>query len=447
MSDVLDQSMLEEKAERLVEAARRAGADAADAVAVRGIALSVSVRLGRVEESERSEGDDFGLRVFVGRKNASVSANAFVDPNELAARAVAMAKAAPDDPYAGLADQARLARSFPDLDLIDTETPNAAELTVLALAAEEAARAVHGVTNSNGASASWGLGGLVLVTSHGFKGSWLRSSNSVSCSAIAGTGTGMETDWEATSRIHRADLDPPEKVGRTAGERAVRRLNPRKVDSGPALIVYDRRASVSLVGHLSGAINGASVARKTSFLKDRMGERIFAAGITITDDPFRPRGLGSRPFDGEGVAGEVLNVIDDGYLRHWFLDSATARELGLATNGRASRRTGSPSPGSTNLTLAAGTTSLDDMIRSVERGLYVTSMIGSGVNGVTGDYSRGAAGLWIENGELTFPVSEITVAGNLKDMYRRLTPASDLEYKFGMNAPSVLVEGLTIAGR
>lgn len=447
MTEILDQSALLDQAARLVEAARRAGADAADAVAVRGVALGVQVRLGKVEESERSEGDDFGLRVFVGRRSAIVSANTVSDPDALAVRAVAMARAAPEDPYAGLAEAERLARTFPDLDLLDTTTPTAEDLRHMALAAEDAARAVSGVTNSGGASAGWSLGGLVLVTSHGFTGTWLGSRHSLSMTAIAGEGTGMERDWEASSKIHRSDLETPETVGRKAAERAVRRLNPRQAETGRVPVVYDSRAATSLVGHLAGAVNGSAIARKTSFLKDRMGEPVFAAGIRITDDPHRPRGLGSRPFDGEGVVGTALDVIEDGVLKHWLLDSATARELGLSTNGRASRGTGSPSPGSTNLTLHPGPTTRAAMIGAIGRGLYITDMIGSGVNGVTGDYSRGASGFWIENGELTHPVAEITVAGNLKDMYRHLTPADDLEYRFGISAPSVMIEGLTIAGR
>lgn len=447
MTDLLDQSALLDQANRLVEAARRAGADAADAVAVRGIALGVQVRLGAVEQSERSEGDDFGLRVFVGRRSAIVSANTVSDADQLAVRAVAMARAAPEDPFAGLAEDHLLAREFPALDLVDATVPAVDQLRFAALAAEEAGRAVAGVTNSGGASASWGLGGMVLVTSHGFVGTWLRSSHSIAMTAIAGEGTGMERDWEASSKIYRAELEDPEAIGRKAGERAVRRLKPRQAATGQAVVIYDPRAATSLVGHLSGAVNGAAVARKTSFLKDRMGERLFAEGVTISDDPHRRRGLGSRPFDGEGVSGPRLAVIEDGILRHWLLDSASARELGLVSNGRAARGTGLPSPSSTNLTLEPGSVSRADMIGSVERGLYITDMIGSGVNGVTGDYSRGASGFWIEQGELTYPVAEITVAGNLKDMYRRLTPADDLEYRFGINAPTVRIEGLTIAGR
>ncbi len=447
MHDVLDQSDLKEKADRLVAAAKAAGADRADAVAVRGVSLSVGVRLGEVEDSERSEGDDFGLRVFVGRRFATVSANAFADPSELAGRAVAMARVAPEDPWADLIDPDLLTRDFVDLDLLDPSAPSAADLTERALATEDAARAIEGVVNSGGASASWSLGGMVLVTSAGFSGAWLRSGHSLSVSAIAGAGTAMQRDWDASSKIWAVDLDAPDLVGRRAGERAVRRLNPRKVATVTAPVIWEPRAATGLVGHLLSAINGAAIARKTSFLKDRLGKPVFAPGITIVDDPYRKRGLGSRPFDGEGVAGPVLKLIEDGVLNHWLLDGATARELGLATNGRASRGTGSPSPGSTNVTLLPGSVARDDMLASVKSGLYVTDMIGSGVNSITGDYSRGASGFWIENGELTDAVSEITVAGNLADMYARLVAADDLEYRFGINAPSLMVEGLTIAGR
>lgn len=447
MTDVLDPSALTLAAERLVAAAKRAGADAADAVAIRGMSLSVGVRLGAIEDSERAEGDDFGLRVFVGRRHATVSANALDDPAALAERAVAMARVAPEDPYAGLIDDALLTHTFADLDLVDTSTPNAAELTERALATEAAGLAVAGVTNSGGASASWSLGGMVLVTSRGFSGAWLRSGHSLSMTALAGAGTGMQRDWDASSKLFAADLDDPATIGRRAGERAVARLDPRKVDTGPATILWEPRAATSLIGHLIGAINGTAITRKTSFLRDRMGERIFPAGITIVDDPRVRRGLASRPFDGEGVAGPVLDLIEDGVLKHWLLDGATARELGLVSNGRASRGTGSPSPGSTNVRVSAGTASRADLVASIDHGILVTDMIGSGVNGITGDYSRGASGFLIEKGEITHPVSEITVAGNLKDMFARLIAGDDVEARFSIACPSLMIEGLTVAGR
>jgi PmbA protein len=447
MTAILDQSDLTDRAARLVEAAKRAGADAADAVCVRGISLSVEVRLGKIEETGRSEGDDFTLRAFVGRRSASVSANVVGDPAELAERAVAMARVAPEDPYTGLADQDRLARAFPDLDVLDATIPSAAEMTEMALKVEDAARAVEGVTNSGGASAGWSLGGLVLATSHGFSGSYLTSRFSLAASAIAGTGTGMERDYESEVKVHRGDLSDPAEIGRKAGERAVRRLNPKTLPTGRGTVVYDPRVATSLVGAIAGATNGASIARKTSFLRDKMGEQIFARGIRITDDPLRPRGLASRPFDGEGVAPEAFDLIADGVLQRWFLDSATARELGLATNGHAARGGGNPSPGSTNLTLLPGAQTPEEMIAAIGEGLYVTEMIGHGANLVTGDYSRGAAGFAIRGGKLAEPVSEITVAGNLREMFLNLVPANDLTYRFAVNAPTVAIAGMTIAGR
>jgi len=449
MSPLLDQSALTDLAERLVAAAGRAGADAADALDVRSVSLAVEVREGAVEESERSEGDDVGLRAFVGPRQAVVSTND-VNANvaELAERAVAMAKAAPEDPFAGLADPARLARDVPDLDLLDPDLPTVALLEERAQRAERAGLAVKGVTKSGGASASAGIGGMVLVTSHGFRGAYLSSGQSVSMTAIAGEGTAMERDYDYSSTLHGADLDPPEKVGRTAGERTVERLNPRKVKSKRVPVVFDRRIAGSLVSHLASAVNGAAVARKTSFLKDRLGQRLFRPGIQVLDDPLRRRGLRSRPFDAEGVATRRLAVVEDGVLASWILDSATARELGFASTGHAQRGVSStPAPGPSNLHLATGSDTPEALMADIAEGFYVTDLIGVGVNQVTGDYSRGASGFWIENGKRSYPVSEVTIAGNLIEMFQTLLPANDLEFRFGTNAPSVRVEGLTVAGR
>jgi PmbA protein len=450
MTSLLDQSALSTLAERLVDAARRAGADAADAVAVRSVSLSVEVRDGHVEESERAESDDVGLRVLVGRRQAVVSTNDVKGDgvDTLAERAVAMARAAPEDPFAGLADAAALARDIPDLDLLDPDMPSVERLEQLALSAEAAALAVPGVAKSGGASASGGIGGMVLVTSHGFHGAYLGSRHSVSATAIAGDGLSMERDYDFSSALHAADLDDPAVIGRHAGERTVKRLNPRKVPTKKMPVVFDPRVAGGLVGHLAGAVNGSAVARKTSFLRDKLGEQLFAPGIRIVDDPLRPRGLRSRPFDAEGVAGGMRAIVDDGRLTSWFLDSATARELGMQTTGHAHRGVSSaPSPGVTNLHLKAGTMTPDELIRDIEEGFYVTDMIGVGVNLVTGDYSRGAAGFWIERGRLTFPVAEVTIAGHLLDMFRTLVPANDLAFRYGTNAPTVRVEGLTIAGQ
>jgi PmbA protein len=449
MPSLLDQTALADLAERLVGAAKRAGADQADAVAVRGVSLSVDVRDGQVEESQRAEGDDLGLRVLVGRRQAVVSTNDLKGDGvaALAERAVAMARAAPEDRFAGLADPALLARNFPSLDLLDPDMPDVGVLEKRAQEAEAAGLAVKGVSKSGGASASAGISGMVLVTSHGFHGASIGSRHSIAMSAIAGDGTGMETDYDYTSTLHAADLDSAERIVRSAGERAVKRLNPRKVATRRVPVVFDTRVAGSLIGHLASAANGASVARKTSFLREKRGEQIFAAGIEIIDDPLRQRGLRSRPFDAEGVATSARKVVEGGVLKTWFLDSATARELDLQSTGHAHRGVSStPSPGPTNLHLAAGGKSPDELIAEIEDGFFVTSLIGMGVNLVTGDYSRGASGFWIEHGKPTFAVSEVTIAGHLTELFKSLVPANDLDFRYGTNAPTVRVEGLTVAG-
>ncbi|WP_029063717.1 TldD/PmbA family protein [Labrenzia sp. DG1229] len=446
MSEMIDQSELQSRAVRLVEAARKAGADSCDAVAVTGVSLAVDVREGKVEETERAEGDDVTLRVFVGKRTAAVSANQLDDPGTLAERAVAMARVAPEDPYAGLADEHLLVRNMPGLELLDSREMTADVLADIALEAETAGLAVAGVSKSGGAGASWRLAGVVLATSHGFEGSYMTSRYGMSMTAVAGEGTGMERDYDFDSRTYFEDLDAPAAIGRRAGERAVRRLNPQKLSTRTTNVIYESRAARSILGHLTGAINGASIARKTSFLKDRMGEAIFAPGIQVVDDPFKRRGGATRPFDGEGTAASVLHMIEDGILQHWFLDGASARELGLDPNGRAHRSGSGTSPGATNITLMPGELSLDTLMAEAGSGLLVSDLIGHGVNGITGDYSRGAAGFWFENGEIVEPVSEITIAGNLNDMFKRLVPGSDLDNRYSAATPSVMIEGMALAG-
>jgi len=448
MSETIDSASLLARAGELIDRAIQAGADAADAVVVRGRSSSVSVRLGKVEGTEASESDDFSLRVFVGRRVASVSANPGFDLKVLAERAVAMAKASPEDPFASLADEADLAKDWPDLELYDPTEVSADQLTEAALAAEAAALAVSGITNSGGAGASAGMGGLVLATSHGFSGAYSASRFGRSVSVIAGEGTKMERDYDFDSSLYFAELRDAEEIGREAAARAVRRLNPRQVPTAKNVtVVYDPRVARGIAGHIAGAINGAAVARKTSFLRDRMGKQVLKAGLSVTDDPLIVRGPSSRPFDGEGITGRRLAMIEDGVLLHWFLSTSTARELGLHTNGRGVRGGTSVSPASTNLALEPGDIAPEDLIRSVGTGLYVTELIGQGVNMVTGEYSRGASGYWIENGELTFPVSEVTIASNLADMFLRITPANDIDRSFGVAAPTLAIDGMTLAGK
>ncbi|AYG58241.1 TldD/PmbA family protein [Rhizobium jaguaris] len=449
MSSEIDSATLLSRASQLIDLARKAGADAADAVVVRSRAQSVSVRLGKVEGTESSESDDFSLRVFIGNRVANVSANPGFDLQALAERAVAMAKVSPEDPFACLADEADLAKTYPDLELFDPTEVSSVQLREAALAMEEAALAVPGVSNSSGAGASAGMGGMVLVTSHGFAGHYMGSRFSRSVSVIAGEGTGMERDYDFDSRLYFAELDAAEDIGRRAGERVIKRLNPRQVPTGKDVtVVFDPRVARGFVGHIAGAINGAAVARKTSFLRDKMGEQVLKAGLSITDDPLIVRGPASRPFDGEGVSGKRLVMIEDGVLKHWFLSTSTAREIGgLRTNGRGSRGGTAVSPSATNLALEPGDISPEELIRNVGNGFYVTELIGQGVNMITGEYSRGATGFWIENGELTFPVSEVTIASNLKEMFMRVTPANDIDRDFGVAAPTLAIEGMTLAGR
>lgn len=444
------QASVLDDASMLVSRALKAGAEAAEAIVLEGQSLGVSWRLGKLEDVERSEGRDVGLRVFIGQRQATVSTTDLSERSlgPLIERVVAMARIAPEDPYAALADKALLSQNTADLDIDDAaHVPSAEDLAKSAAEAEEAALAVAGVTNSGGAGASWGRSGIALVTSEGFSGSYSGTSFSVSASVLAGEGTGMERDYDYSAVRHLSDLGVPAEIGKSAGERAVRRLAPRKVKSQAVTIVYDPRVSAGLVGHFAGAISGAAIARKTSFLQQSMGKRVFTQGIEIVDDPHRKRGLRSKPFDGEGVENRLTRLIEDGVLTTWLLDTSSARQLGLTTTGHAARGTGGPpSPSTTNLYMAAGRLSPEDLIADIKDGFYITEMIGMGVNGVTGDYSRGASGFWIENGKLTFPVSEITVAGNLKDMFLNLTPASDLVFRNGTNAPTIRVEGMTVAG-
>lgn len=432
----------------LIARARAAGADAADAVLVSGTSLSVQRRLGQTEHVERAEGRDLGLRVFLGQQVAIVSATT-VDPtsfDDLVDRALAMARVVPADPFAGLADTARTPDTM-DLDMNDPAEPTAEALIARASLAEDAARSVPGVTNSEGADAGFGRVEIVLVTSAGFAGRRVGSSHSISATALAGSGTDMQRDYDYHGTVYLSDLDDPVAIGRSAGERAVRRMNPTRPKTAKLPVVFDPRVAGSLLGHLTGAINGAGVARGTSFLRDKLGQRIFAPGIFVHDDPRRIRGARSRVFDGEGTPTAPRALIEDGVLTTWLLDSRSARQLGLVSTGHASRGTsGPPSPAPSNLYMAAGAMSPAELMADIKLGLYVNEMIGMGVNGVTGDYSRGAAGFMIRDGQLAEPVAEITIAANLIDMFANLTPGNDLRFRRGTDSPTIRLEGMTMAG-
>ncbi len=441
VSDLLDE---------LISKAKARGADAADAVLVNSRSLELSQRLNEPEMIERAESQDLGLRVLIGKCQAIVSSNNWSETNldELVARALAMARAVPEDPHCGLAEAGELASDITnDLELCDDDEPTAKQLVELARTCEEAALEVTGVTNSEGAEASWSRSEVVLAASNGFSGSYTVSRHGIGVAVLAGEGTAMERDYEFSSAVFAADVDAAAETGRKAGERTVRRLNPRKAPTAKVPVIYDPRVSAGLVGHLAAAINGIAITRGTSFLKDAMGEKVFADGINIVDDPHRIRGLRSKPFDAEGIANPALKLIDAGTLTSWVLDLRSARQLDLKTTGRASRGTSSPpSPATTNLYMEAGSKTPQALIADIDDGFYVTELMGMGINNVTGDYSRGAAGFWIEKGEIAYPVSEMTVAGNLKDMFLNLTAADDLVFRFGTNAPTLRVEGMTVAG-
>jgi PmbA protein len=434
---------------QLIAAARKSGADAADAVLFEGTSLSHANRLGRPEKLERSEAYDLGLRVLIGKRQAIVSSNdrSAGHLKELVERAIAMAKAVPEDPWCGLADPGQLAHTWPDLDMEDPVEPSPELLIERATAIEEAARAVPGVTNSEGGEASWRRTEVALAASNGFAGAYVGTGHSISVSVLAGEGTGMERDYDYTSAIHAGDLEDPAAVGKRAGERTVKRLNARKMPTAQVPVVFDPRVSGGLLRHLVGAISGPAIARGTSFLKDKLGQRILPTGATVIDEPHRRRGLRSHPFDGEGVVVKRRAIVEDGVLQTWVLDLSSARQLGLQTTGHASRGTsGPPGPSPSNLWLEPGFVTAAELIGDIRQGLYITELMGMGVNGVTGDYSRGAAGFWIENGELTFPVSELTIASNLKEMFLHLTAANDLVFKTGIDAPTLRIDGMTVAG-
>lgn len=448
---MLTTEQAEARAAGLVEAARRAGADEADALYAGEGSTQVQVRGGKLEDVGRSEGEEIGLRVFVGLRSASVSSSDLSGEAmaALVERAVAMAREAPEDPYAGLAPAELLLREGgPDIDGDDGGDPSPADLLEAARACEEAALGVPGVTKSDGGSATAGRSVVALATSAGFARGYSTTGYGRSATVIAAGADGaMQRDYAFHSARHLADLEDAAAIGRRAGERAAARADPARVDSGAMPVMFDARVSTSLLGHLLGAITGSAIARKTSFLLGKEGERIFAPGVAVRDDPHRRRGLRSKAFDGEGLPTAPRDVVADGALTGWLLDSASARQLGRAPTGHAVRGVGgAPGAAATNLYMAAGTPSVAELIGDIERGILVTELIGQGVNGVTGDYSRGASGFLIERGEVTRPVAEITVAGNLLDMFARLQPANDLQFRRAFDAPTVRIDGMTVAG-
>jgi PmbA protein len=436
-------------AESLVERGIAAGASAADALYVGDRSSSVQVRLGEIDSVSRSEGEQIGLRLFVGQRSATVASSDLSGEalSVLVERCLAMAQQAPEDPYAGLAPAELLLRGdFPSLDVEDSVEPEPAELRAWALEAENAALAVEGVTNSSGASAGASGATIALATSGGFSGAYRTSGHSCSAVVIAGEGASMQRDYASHTAHHLGDLDSAAEIGRKAGERAAARLNPVRPKPGKYPVLFDPRVSSSLLGHFCGAISGSSIARKTSFLQDKLGQRIFAEGVTIVDDPLRQRGLRSHPFDGEGLRVSRQELVSDGVLKSWIAESASARQLGIQPTGHAVRGIGgAPSASPSNLYLAAGQRSREELLAAHPEAVLIIELIGQGVNGVTGDYSRGAVGFMVRGGEIAEPVAEITIASNLIDMFATLEPATDLEFRRGIDAPTVLIPEMTVA--
>ena len=440
---------MQEKAEKLLEIATSLGAETADVLASESTSISSTIRLGELEELERAESGGIGLRVFIGKQQGVASGSDVRGESlqQIAERAVAIAKRAPEDAYTGLPEAETIAKDWPALDIADEEEPEVEWLLGQCREAEDTARAVEGITNSEGGSASYSKGKITLLTSDGFSGDYAKSSFSLSASVLAGEGTQMERDYAYSVARHRRQLKSATEIGQEAAERALKRLHPQKKETCKVPVILDPRVGRGLVGNFTSAISGAAIARGTSFLKEKMGEAIFNESITITDEPHREQGLGSRPFDGEGCASSALTLVEKGVLNHWLLDSRSARQLGLQTNGRAARGLSSgTSPSSTNVTLKPGTLSPEELIGEVEDGFYVVETFGMGVNLVTGDYSQGASGFWIEKGKLTYPVSEVTIAGTLPEIFASLTPANDLIYEYATNVPTLRINEMTVAG-
>lgn len=443
---------LKRLAEALIHKAQRAGADQADALAMRGQSVSIDVRGGALEQAERAEGVEIGLRVLIGGRQACVSSSDHSDDAiaRMAERAVAMAKEAPVDDYLGLADPDQLTarRDAAGLDLCDhISEPSPAELQDMALRAEAAALQAKGISQVEAASAAFSRRGLWLAATNGFSGGYGRSTHAISAVAITGEGLGMERDYAAESRVFAADLPPAEDIGALAAERTLARAGSRKPPTGAFPILYDRRVASSLIAHLLGAVNGGAIARGASWLRKAMDEQVLPLGMDLTEDPLRPRYPSSRPFDAEGLATRQRGIIRDGVLREWTLDLATGRKLGLDSTGSAARGlTSAPSPTNSNIRLTPGTATQAELIAGMGRGLVVTSMLGASINGTTGDYSRGAAGFWVENGQIAYPVNECTIAGNLREMLMTLTAANDALPWRAHEVPSLLVQGMTVAG-
>ena len=433
-------NQIEDSLNLLLDTAKKLGAENASVMGNENTSINVSARLGKLENVERNESKSIGLELIDNKRKVTLSSTNINNHAliKLVETAMSMVKAVPQDEYCGLADKNMLYNGNLNLDLVDNYVPNNNNLLKNSIEAEDSALSIKGVTNSEGASASYSKNKFYLATSDGFFNFNEKTTYSYGISVIAGEGTKMERDYEYQSKVHYKELESPKNIGKIAANRAVSRLNPKKVKSNSVPIIFDPRVSGSLLSLFIGGISGQAIARGTSFLKNKMNKDIFKKNIQIIDDPHILRGQRSKTFDGEGIETKKNNLVENGQLKSWLLSSQTARQLNLKSTGHAG--------GVSNLYLSPSTTSNDELIKSIQNGFYVTEMMGMSFSQVTGDYSRGASGFWIENGEKTFPVSEVTIASNILDIYKMLTPASDLKLITGIDAPTVMIDKMIVAG-
>jgi len=433
-------NQIEDSLNLLLDTAKKLGAENASVMGNENTSINVSARLGKLENVERNESKSIGLELIDNKRKVTLSSTNINNHAliKLVETAMSMVKAVPQDEYCGLADKNMLYNGNLNLDLVDNYVPNNNNLLKNSIEAEDSALSIKGVTNSEGASASYSKNKFYLATSDGFFNFNEKTTYSYGISVIAGEGTKMERDYEYQSKVHYKELESPKNIGKIAANRAVSRLNPKKVKSNSVPIIFDPRVSGSLLSLFIGGISGQAIARGTSFLKNKMNKDIFKKNIQIIDDPHILRGQRSKTFDGEGIETKKNNLVENGQLKSWLLNSQSARQLNLKSTGNAG--------GVSNLYLSPSTTSSDELIKSIQNGFYVTEMMGMSFSQVTGDYSRGASGFWIEKGEKTFPVSEVTIAGNILDIYKMLTPASDLKLITGIDAPTVMIDKMIVAG-
>ncbi|MEK6734133.1 MAG: TldD/PmbA family protein [Pseudomonadota bacterium] len=433
----------------VIEKTKKLGATDADAIMINSTSINTEVRLEKLISLERSEDVSLGLRILIDGKQAIVSTSDLSKSSieQLLERCISMAKVTPENPYLSIATKDQIVKKILELDLYDGQEPSAEELINLTMIAEATALNNAEITNSDGASAGHSSNTIFFAASNGFLQTYNTSSNGISVSVIAGKDDDMQTDYSYSQARFREDLKSPEEIGKEAAERAIKKLKSRKIATSKMPIIFDSRVARSLLSAFASSVNGFAVSRGTSFLIDHLEKEIFNPNISIIDDPFIIRGLGSRPFDAEAIMGSKLNIVDKGILKSYFLDLQTAKKLKMQTTGHATRGIASaPSPSCSNLYMLPGKSSLDEMIKSIKKGLLVTEVFGHGANIITGEYSQGASGFYIENGEITFPVSEVTIAGNLKEMFKQMLPANDLKFESRINSPSLLIEKMTVAG-